>query len=250
MRKIIWGLIFTLTTTALAQQTQVIAHRGFWDATGSAQNSIAALVKADSIGCYGAEFDVWLTDDGELMINHDSSFGGHSMEKSPAALLRTLRLKNGETMPTLRQYLEKGSALKTKLILELKAHSAPEKETQAVEKIIALVKELGMEQRMEYISFSLHAVKAFIRASSAPVFYLSGDLSPVELQQTGAAGADYNTAIFLNKPEWIAQIQQLGMKVNSWTVNSPEQMKQFISQKVDFITTDAPLTLQTILNNQ
>ena len=32
-----------------AQNTQVIAHRGFWKTDGSAQNSIAALVKADSI---------------------------------------------------------------------------------------------------------------------------------------------------------------------------------------------------------
>lgn len=29
-----------------AQSTQVIAHRGFWKTDGSAQNSIAALVKA------------------------------------------------------------------------------------------------------------------------------------------------------------------------------------------------------------
>ena len=41
-----------------AQSTQVIAHRGFWKTDGSAQNSIAALVKADSINCYGSEFDV------------------------------------------------------------------------------------------------------------------------------------------------------------------------------------------------
>ena len=34
-----------------AQSTQVIAHRGFWKTDGSAQNSIAARVKADSINC-------------------------------------------------------------------------------------------------------------------------------------------------------------------------------------------------------
>ena len=34
-----------------AQKTQVIAHRGYWKTDGSAQNSIAALVKADSIKC-------------------------------------------------------------------------------------------------------------------------------------------------------------------------------------------------------
>ena len=61
-----------------AQSTQVIAHRGFWKTDGSAQNSIAALVKADSINCYGSEFDVWLTADNQLVVNHDSTFKGRN----------------------------------------------------------------------------------------------------------------------------------------------------------------------------
>ena len=36
-------------------QSGVIAHRGFWKTDGSAQNSIAALLKADSVGCYGQQ---------------------------------------------------------------------------------------------------------------------------------------------------------------------------------------------------
>ena len=65
-----------------AQSTQVIAHRGFWKTDGSAQNSIAALVKADSINCYGSEFDVGLTADNQLVVNHDSTFKGVNMQKS------------------------------------------------------------------------------------------------------------------------------------------------------------------------
>ena len=34
---------------AQTQSTQIIAHRGFWKTNGSAQNSIAALMKADSV---------------------------------------------------------------------------------------------------------------------------------------------------------------------------------------------------------
>ena len=36
-----------------APTTQVIAHRGYWDTHGSAQNSLASLEKADEIGAYG-----------------------------------------------------------------------------------------------------------------------------------------------------------------------------------------------------
>lgn len=50
------ALLFAACGTIQAQE--VIAHRGFWTTDGSAQNSLAALVKADSIHCYGSEFDV------------------------------------------------------------------------------------------------------------------------------------------------------------------------------------------------
>ena len=101
-------------------QTKVIAHRGFWKTDGSAQNSIASLLKADSIGCYGSEFDVWLSADGELVVNHDASLHGKKMEKSTAAELNTLKLKNGEQMPTLQQYFDAAKKTDIKLILELK----------------------------------------------------------------------------------------------------------------------------------
>ena len=119
-----------------AQSTQVIAHRGFWKTDGSAQNSIAALVKADSINCYGSEFDVWLTADNQLVVNHDSTFKGVNMQKSTAQQCTAVILDNGEQLPTLRQYLEKAGQLKTRLILELKSHKTPEQETRAVESIV------------------------------------------------------------------------------------------------------------------
>ena len=84
-----------------AQSTQVIAHRGFWKTDGSAQNSIAALVKADSINCYGSEFDVWLTADNQLVVNHDSTFKGVNMQKSTAQQCTAVILDNGEQLPTL-----------------------------------------------------------------------------------------------------------------------------------------------------
>ena len=139
-----------------AQSTQVIAHRGFWKTDGSAQNSIAALVKADSINCYGSEFDVWLTADNQLVVNHDSTFKGVNMQKSTAQQCTAVILDNGEQLPTLRQYLEKAGQLKTRLILELKSHKTPEQETRAVESIVKMVKDMGLENRMEYIAFSRH----------------------------------------------------------------------------------------------
>ena len=78
MRKFMLLAMAAIALAATAQQ--VICHRGYWDIEGSAQNSLRALVKADSIGAWGSEFDVWMTADGTLVVNHDESYGGVVIE--------------------------------------------------------------------------------------------------------------------------------------------------------------------------
>jgi glycerophosphoryl diester phosphodiesterase len=237
---------------SITGQTQVIAHRGFWKTEGAAENSIAALVKADSIGCYGSEFDVWMTKDEELIVNHDAVVYGKFIQQTSARRLTRTRLSNKERIPTLKQYLLKGKELKIKLILELKALSSPERETLAVEKIVGMVKSLGLEDRIEYISFSLHATKEFIRLApqDTPVFYLNGDLLPKELKAIGCTGPDYHYSIYKQNPQWIAECHKLGLKTNVWTVNKANDMKWFIDHKIDFITTNEPVVMQIVLESE
>jgi len=206
-------------------------------------------VKADSIGCYGSEFDVWLTADNQLVVNHDATFKGVNMQKSTAQQCTAVTLDNGEQLPTLQQYLEKAGQLKTRLILELKAHKTPEQETRAVKSIVKMVSDMKLDDRMEYITFSRHATKEFIRLApkGTPVYYLEGDLSPKELKEWGCAGPDYHFSVFKKHPEWIKESHDLGMKVNAWTVNDAKDMKWLISRGIDFITTNEPVELQEIL---
>lgn len=245
-RLITTSAFIAATVCCMQAQTQVIAHRGFWKTDGSAQNSIAALMKADSIGCYGSEFDVWLTKDDQLVVNHDAVFKSKPMETTDGKELMQLTLANGEKMPSLKQYLKAGKKVNTRLILELKSLNSKERETKAVEKVVAMIKKMGLEERVEYIAFSLHATKEFIRLAPAgtPVFYLNGELSPKELKEIGCAGADYQLGVFKKHPEWIEELHALGMKVNVWTVNKPEDMQWLIDRKVDFITTNEPVLLQ------
>lgn len=51
-----------ICSNSMAELPKVIAHRGYWKTPSSAQNSLRALELADSIGVYGSEFDVWLTE--------------------------------------------------------------------------------------------------------------------------------------------------------------------------------------------
>lgn len=251
MKKITFTLLLMLSTCYTFAQPKVIAHRGYWKTDGSAQNSIAALIKADSIACYGSEFDVWLVNDDELVVAHGPYQGLQKIETSSSQTLTNLTLKNGEPLPTLKQYLENGQKLQTRLILELKAHSSPQRETKAVQQIIEMVNTMKLQNRVEYITFSLHATREFIRLApeGTPVYYLNGDLTPQQLKEIGCAGPDYNYKVFQKNPEWIAECHKLGLKVNAWTVNNEKDMKQLIELGIDFITTDEPEKLQQLIKN-
>ena len=225
---------------------QIVAHRGYWKTEGSAQNSIRSLVKADSIGVYGSEFDVWLTADGELVVNHDPHIGQLVIERSTAADIRACRLANGEHVPTLGEYLDAARGLKTRLVLELKAHDDKMRETEAVDRILDLVKAKKLTRRVDYITFSLPAYVRLIQKApkGTPVYYLNGDLSPEEILETGGTGVDYNLGVFRAHPEWVGRCRELGLKTNVWTVNRREDLTWCISQGFDFITTNEPEMLK------
>jgi glycerophosphoryl diester phosphodiesterase len=230
-------------------QTEVIAHRGYWKTDGSSQNSIRALVKADSIACYGSEFDVWLTADDVLVVNHDAVFKGVEIETSQSKDARAILLSNGENLPSLKQYLQAGKDCTTRLVFELKPHKNRLQEAKAVIDGIMMVDRMGLNDRVEYITFSADALEEFIKYApkGTPVYYLNGEKTPQELHKLGAAGMDYNIRVFKKHPEWIKECHDLGMKVNVWTVNKEEDMKWCIEQGVDFITTNEPELLQKLL---
>ena len=111
MKKVMCLLAIMFMIANTSAQTRVIAHRGFWKTQGSAQNSITSLLKADSIGCYGSEFDVWLTKDNGLVVSHDGIIQGHKVEESTLKELTGLWLANGECVPSLKELLETAEVL-------------------------------------------------------------------------------------------------------------------------------------------
>lgn len=222
-------------------ETKVVAHRGFWRTEGSDQNSIASLLKADELGAWGAEFDVWRASDGVLVLNHDGVHDGYNVQTTPSTVLTTLRLANGETMPTLDEYLAAAKRTKIHLVLELKPHATPEAETAAAEAAVKAVEAAKLSKRVTYITFSRHAMEELIRlAPKNDVLYLGGDISPEELEKLGAAGGDYNHGVYLKHPEWLEYMKQHGMISNVWTVNHPVDMIWAMRQQIDFLTTDRP----------
>ena len=235
-------------------QTQIIAHRGFWKTEGSAQNSLAALVKANEIKAYGAELDIWLSSDGIPVVFHDAyvTFDDKklSVQDTPVDVLTQVKLSNGENLPTLESYLNTFEDCQdTKLIVEFKSHRTKYQEDELVEKVLKMVRDRNLQNRVEYISFSLNFVVKTIHLDPlAKVYYLSGNLSPTVIKAIGATGIDYHQSVIKKNPQWVKESHDLGLKVNVWTVNKPEDIQQMIDLNVDFITTDEPLLVREFLN--
>ncbi len=250
-KRLILSVLLTafLCGSSAFSQTKVIAHRGYWDCEGSAQNSITALNKAHEVGVYGSEFDVLITADGIPVVNHNDSIQGFCIETSLYEEIKDLKLKNGEVLPTLEDYLIQGKQNKgTQLILEIKPHKRVVNEDRAVTAILALVQKYQLEDLVEYISFSMNICKELIRrAPAAQVAYLRGEVSPADLKVLGFTGLDYHYKVFEKNPTWIQEAKNAGLTVNVWTVDDPAVMQSMIEQNVDFITTDKPEQLKEIV---
>ena len=168
----------------LQAQTQIIAHRGFWKTDGSAQNSLTALKKANEIKAYGSELDIWLSSDGIPVVFHDGSLtlNGEKLiiQDTPASVLTQFKLSNGENLPTLEQYLDMfEDCHDTKLIIEFKSHKTKYQEDELTEKVLKMIRDRKLQNRVEYISFSLNfVVKTIQLGPLAHVYFLSGNLSP------------------------------------------------------------------------
>ena len=250
MKRLIFAMIAAATIATAAAQPKVIAHRGFWDAPGSAQNSLRALAKADSIGCWGSEFDVWMTADEKLVVNHDASFKGLPIETSQAADVTALTLSNGEHLPLLDDYLKAFAERPgIKVVCELKVHTDKRREAKAVKKVLKLMKRHKLTDRAVYITFSPEATREFVKRApkGTEVYYLNGNWTPQQLKDEGCAGLDYSLAVMKKHPEWIEQCHNLGLKVNIWTVNRRDDLQWCIDHGADFITTNDPLLLQQMI---
>ena len=251
-KKLILAAAMLLTgSAAVAAQPKVISHRGYWTAPNSAQNSLASFTKADSVGVFGSEIDVWLTADDKLIVNHDRVYKGTdiNMEKATLKEITSIVLPNGENIPTLDAYLRLVAAKPdTRLILDMKSLSDLKREDLAAEKIVKALRKYNLLDRTDIIAFSINACLAFKKLMpDGRIFYLNGDLAPRSIKKLGLTGIDYSMSVLRKNPKWVEQAHKEGLEVNVWTVDTEEDMRYFIDLGVDYITTDYPERLQALL---
>jgi glycerophosphoryl diester phosphodiesterase len=258
--------LFTLVAVAIsctAQKNQqkmsfaknpVVAHRGAFKTRSLPENSIAGLRNAIDMHCTGSEFDVWMTADDSLVVNHDPKFHELPIEQTKYADLLRFTLSNGEKIPTLHEYLSEGlkNNKETRLVLEIKPSTVSKERGRLVaEKAWKQVQTLKAAHATTYISFDIGILTRILELEpQAPTQYLNGDKTPEELKALGVIGADYHFSVFKKNPDWIERAKKNGIILNAWTVNSKEDLQWALDNRFDFITTNEPELLFELLKGR
>lgn len=231
-------------TQSAFHNNPVVAHRGAWEQNNLPQNSIAALQHAIALNCTGAEFDVWMTADDSLVINHDADYTGMLIEKTNYKDLLKHPLSNGEQLPTLHEYLTAGLAHnhKTRLVCEIKPSKiSVDRGRTIAKKVVQMISNLNARHKVMYISFDYEILLEILKNdASAITQYLNGDKAPAALKADKISGLDYHYDVFKKNPQWIDEAKKLNMQLNVWTVNKQQDIDWFLQHKFDYITTNKP----------
>ncbi len=229
----------------------VVAHRGAFKKNGLPENSSASLKEAIRLGCTGSEFDIRMTADDSVIINHDPHHQKLEIEKTSFQELRKIPLSNGEKIPTLHEYITAGltNNTTTRLIFEIKPSGISKQRVIALtDKVVAMVRAYNAQKMAVYISFDYDVCKRVHELEpKAPVQYLNGDVAPAQLAKDGINGADYHFSAFTKNPGWVQEAKDNKIALNAWTVNKEEDMIRLLQQNFDFITTNEPELLFNIL---
>ncbi|MGH9907162.1 MAG: glycerophosphodiester phosphodiesterase [Pyrinomonadaceae bacterium] len=230
---------------------QVIGHRGA--AALAPENTFESFDAALAVGADAIETDVQETEDGELILIHDKTLdrttnGKGEVRSTSWRIIQTLDAGSwfgekyrGAKVPLLSDALRRYGR-RTQLVLEIKR-------TKSALKVLQLVRDLDLIERVTFTSFKLAVVrKVKARHPAAKVGFLASNVGDTDVKAALAAGMDqFCPAACKVSPLLVAQWKALGLEVRAWGVKDIELMHSAIQAKVDGMTVDSPdLLLQAL----
>lgn len=217
-------LVFTLEGSDIGKN--IVAHRGNWKQHQLPQNSIASLKEALRLDIYGVEFDVRQTNDNQLVISHDALYQGLAIANNSYSDLKEFKLKNGEDIPTLDDFLTvlKNTQTKVKFVIELKECN--------VHLVLSLIDSYGLLERVEFVTFNKSYCDALVELGygdkvSYTISAESSAMSPAEIKESGYGGVCYEYRLLGNHMEWIKDASELDVRINVWTIDDLFLIKRY-----------------------
>ncbi len=246
----------------------VISHRGA--NTFAPQNTLPAFQKSFSISVDGIETDIHVTKDGVPVVCHNYTIDETSTGVGEICDLTLEELRSydfgsyfdkefeGTKIPTLDELLDLcATANLTVLNIELK--SPRNKDSDIVKKTIDAVKAHGLFDVLLISSFDselLIEAKQIDPACKTAYLYAPTMLksihkwfNAVKFAKKINCDALHPHYSFVTK-HYVKASHKAGIRVNPWTVNSPEVMLQMISCGVDGLITDRPDIANSLLGKK
>lgn len=231
---------------------QIFAHRGF--SGYYPENTMLAFQKvAEETVADGIELDIQLTKDGEIVIMHDEMLDrttngsawlkDHTLEelKMLSVGVNVKGFFPRQTIPTLREYF---TWLKTtKLITNIELKTSYFEYEGIEEKLIAMVKEFGLEDQIWYSSFNHYTVARIKKLMPEAKCGLLTDTWLMNIGEyaasQGAASVNART-YFCAKEGVAADLHAHNIALQAWTPNDAEMMQELVDAGVDVLITNYP----------
>ncbi|MBL8154240.1 MAG: glycerophosphodiester phosphodiesterase [Anaerolineae bacterium] len=230
-------------------RTLVLGHRG---ASGSApMNTLPAFDLALTQGADGIELDTHLTKDGVLIVLHDFTVDHTTDGNGYARDLTLAEIKRldaghkfsesfrGTRIPTLDEVFE---SVGGKLLINVEIKSEGQ-DTDGVEQSLAdCIRRHGLQSSIIVSSFNSYALQRFRQIlPEVPIGYLYApdwmfwpevmDAIPHEARHPHHSVIDV---------AYMKSAREHGWRVNTWTVNDPQEARRLRDLGVDAIITDYP----------
>lgn len=234
--------------------TKIVSHRGarnLWP-----ENSLTGFRNAARLEVEAIEFDVHLTDAGELVVIHDATLERTTSGKGPVRLLTptsrasTMVLGTDEPVPTLEDVL---AILADKpaldLHVELKADEQGRPYPALASRIAEVLDRFGVSGRSHLTSFSTDVLEECRRlAPHLPrLVSVNADWAARQggIMQFLAKARNLADIVAVEHgllaAEWARiTIEMPRERLCAWTVNDPELIADFLRHGVGFLTSDRP----------
>lgn len=236
-----------------------LAHQGANAAAPA--NTLAAFRLAAEMGADGIELDAQLSRDGEVVVIHDFAVDRTTDGRGAVRSMTLAQLKEldagrwfdptfaGERIPTLQEVFDTVGHC---LLVNVEIKSLPGRSRGLEAEVVRLIEDNNLTHRVIASSFNPLALRQVKRLNpNIPTALLYAPGQPVFLRRAWLAAFaphefrhPHHTLVDERLMAWA---RREGYRVNTWTVNEPDEMRRLLALGVDGIITDYPDRLAEIL---
>lgn len=222
---------------------KIFAHRGY--SSKYLENTLEAFRACLDLDIYGIELDVQLSKDKELIVFHDENIKRLTgkdilLKDSTLRELKSLKFSDGQTFPTLDEYLD--VVEKSPLITNVELKTNKFKYEGIEQKVYEKFRERNMVDRLMISSFNHQSLVNF--KAIVPTVPLAALFSRIENLDEKFLD-QHNIKIYHPNHKFLSlkdirRLKQKGITLNLWTVNDKFNFYKNTLYGVDGIITNYP----------